>query len=157
MDVDDPGLLILLRGETMLYSLEDHDKLMAIPYNLYRGGAGYAYFKVPRNLPTAVHRFLVNPPGDLYIDHINGDRLDNRRCNLRVVTNQTNQANRHRLNANNASGIRGVAWLKSRNVWTAQITVDHKKVHLGCFRDISDAAEARRRAEPLYYGESCPT
>lgn len=66
------------------------------------------------------------------IDHINGDRQDNRISNLRDVGTLTN--NRNRLhNKNNTSGYRGVTFDKANNKWMAQITVDNKNIKLGRF------------------------
>jgi hypothetical protein len=78
------------------------------------------------------------PVGD--IDHINGDRADNRRVNLRDVPRKMNAANRHKANKNNARQLLGVSRLRSR--WVAQIAIDGVKRHLGVF----DTAEAAHQA-----------
>lgn len=94
------------------------------------------------------------------IDHINGDGIDNRLCNLRSVTRLENRKNR-RLQSNNTSGTNGVLWNKAARKWLAKITVDSKITHLGSFEDINDAIEARKEAEIKYgfhinHGESRP-
>jgi hypothetical protein len=97
-------------------------------------------------------------PG-MHVDHVNGDKLDNRRTNLRVVTNAQNQINRHALNRNNKTGLRGVNYtphLSPSKPWRAQITANRKNVHLGLFATRDEALVARRQAERELYGEACP-
>lgn len=83
------------------------------------------------------------------IDHINGDGTDNRLVNLRAVTRSENGQNA-RLHIDNNSGVSGVYWNKKNERWYAQIHVDKKKKHLGCFKHINDAVIARRMAEKKY-------
>lgn len=76
------------------------------------------------------------------VDHINGDKLDNRRENLRLATNAENQFNRD-LPAHNTTGYKGVYRNPNgRRQWTAAITVNRKKRHLGSFHTAEDAARA---------------
>lgn len=84
-----------------------------------------------------------------YTDHINGDRLDNRRENLRMVTNQANVQHRTRLNKNNASGYRGVHWSAACQKWTARIMHNRVGIHLGVFdtAEEADRVARRKRAE----------
>lgn len=80
------------------------------------------------------------------IDHVNGNRSDNRIENLRVVSNQENQKNQ-RLYSNNTSGYMGVLWNKGCKRWSSRIQVDGGNLHLGLFDDIEDAIAARKEAE----------
>lgn len=99
------------------------------------------------------HRFAwIYMHGELpegQIDHINGDRRDNRISNLRVVSNRENSRNQ-RLCKNNQLGITGVYFRTNDDRWYASITVD-KRHHLGSFKTLLDAAAARKSAE-LKYG-----
>ena len=79
------------------------------------------------------------------LDHINGDKSDDRIQNLRDVSAQENSRNCKRSSAN-TTGVTGVAPL-SGGKWRAFIGVDGKQVHLGSFTDFNDAVQARRRAE----------
>jgi hypothetical protein len=87
------------------------------------------------------------PNGDL--DHINGDRSDNRIENLRVVDVAENARNL-RLSRLNTSGVTGVSWFARDSKWWAKITVSRRVIHLGFFNNLSDAAAARRAAELAY-------
>ena len=83
------------------------------------------------------------------IDHINGDRGDNRIENLRQVSNTENARNAS-VSRNNTSGVTGVWWDKRRNRWRAEIKVDRQKMVLGAFACISDAVAARKAAEQRF-------
>ena len=86
------------------------------------------------------------------IDHINRITNDNRISNLRLATRSENMINRGRFK-NNTSGIPGVAWHSAAKKWTANLGLNGKRIHLGCFSDKNDAVEARRKAERMYYDE----
>lgn len=86
---------------------------------------------------------------DGLIDHINGDRADNRIANLRVVNDSANAKNA-RLSSASTSGITGVTWFARDAKWWAKITVNGRVIHLGYFDKIEDAAAARRAAEREY-------
>jgi hypothetical protein len=86
------------------------------------------------------------------IDHINGDKLDNRIENLRAATVGQNQHNR-RTNANNTSGYKGVSWNKALKKWTARITLERKIIHLGYFANVEEAAEVVRKAREELHGD----
>lgn len=83
------------------------------------------------------------------IDHINGNRLDNRWSNLRAATPALNAKNQ-RKRSTNSSGVTGVSWHKHAGKWFAEIMVDRKKHSLGYFDELSDATEARKNAEIEY-------
>jgi hypothetical protein len=86
---------------------------------------------------------------DSQVDHINGDRSDNRFCNLRVVTLQENRKNM-RMCKRNTSGVTGVCWENDRKKWKADIKINDKTVKLGRFDTIIDAVSARISANKLY-------
>ena len=77
------------------------------------------------------------------IDHINGNGLDNRRCNLRSVSQAENQRNRAGANSNSKSGVLGVFWKAANQRWAAQARHDGKIIHIGLFDTIEEAAAAR--------------
>lgn len=100
------------------------------------------------------HRFMTggDVPQGMDIDHINGDRSDNRWRNLRVVTRTQNLMN-STIRPDNKSGVKGVYWDSRRQLWQAEIKVAGKREHLGRFPTIEEAAAARREAEKRLFGE----
>lgn len=110
--------------------------------SVYVKGRNYAAHRIA----WAMH-YGAFPDGPL--DHINGDRADNRICNLRVVTTSENQKNT-RLDRRNKSGVSGVRFRSDRQLWEASIRSDRKLIHLGRFRNFDDAVSIRRKAEVEY-------
>jgi hypothetical protein len=104
-----------------------------------------------------LHRQLMGlEHGDgLQIDHINGDKLDNRRENLRVCTNALNAQNRRE--GYGSSQMRGVAWHKATGKWAAYATAGGRKHHLGLFdseREAADVAAAFRAEHMPFSAEA---
>lgn len=95
-------------------------------------------------------------PTELKVDHIDRNRLNNRRKNLREATNIENAQNSS-IRSNNSSGFTGVEFIKSASKWKAVITVNKKRIQLGRFEKKEDAVLARRNAEKKYFGEFSPT
>jgi hypothetical protein len=85
------------------------------------------------------------------VDHINGDGLDNQRCNLRLATHSENLRNRG-YTKKNTSRYKGVTWYKPYKKWRAQIKTDHKMKNLGYFDIPEEAAEAYNEAAKKYHG-----
>jgi len=98
-----------------------------------------------------MHRFITNPSITKVIDHINHNTLDNRRSNLREVTQSRNAAN-SRMRSSNKSGTIGVHWNKRQSQWIATIKTDLKAIYLGCFLKKEDAIKVREEAEAKYHG-----
>ena len=139
--------------------LDEPDRKLLNGYPPYLGANGYAYVSSHATGPLTVHSLIVGDiPSGHHIDHINGNKLDNRRENLRVVSASVNQANRKRLNKNNTSGMRGVSFTahSAKKPWKAQIMANKKQIYLGLFATKKEAIAARVAAEVKYYGEECP-
>lgn len=119
-----------------------------------RSGSYYvvANTKLAKNKWTSVrlHRWLLNAPTDKIVDHINHDILDNRECNLRLVTNLENMQNRRGAQINSKTGIRGVSWDKSKRKWRATLGVNNKHIHVGRFETIEEAEKAVKEARAKY-------
>jgi len=86
------------------------------------------------------------------IDHINGNRSDNRFSNLRQATNAQNQQNRG-LQKSNTTGHKGIHWLPRKRPWRATITCNKRRVYLGCFYTKEEAVSAYIAAMKTHHGE----
>lgn len=100
---------------------------------------------------VTMHRWLMDAPDGVEVDHINGNTLDNRRSeNLRLVTHSENNQNRRGARRGSKSGVRGVSWNEAKQKWNARVTVNGKVYRLGAnFTNLAEAervvVEARRR------------
>ena len=83
-------------------------------------------------------------PEGFFIDHVNGNKIDNRLQNLRLATNSQNQQNRP-APKNNSSGYRGVTWHKQMNKWMARISYKGKRKLIGFFDSAEDAYKAYKK------------
>lgn len=88
-----------------------------------------------------MHRLIMNCPDSKEVDHINRNRLDNRKENLRICTRTENCRNRGE-NKDNTSGYKGVNFHKPLGKWRAKIVLNNKHIHLGYFDNPKDAARA---------------
>jgi hypothetical protein len=146
-------------GGGLYTQLDEADSWLASEYDLLLNANGYVVIATEEDGSLVLaHRMICRARRDQVVDHIDGDRLNNTRANLRVVSPQVNQANRKKLGSNNTSGIRGVAQTtdSTKRPWRAQITVNGRKHHLGFFATQDEAVAARVAAEREHYGEECP-
>jgi hypothetical protein len=127
------------------YTLVDADKASEVVGYCWSLGR-YAYRQTPRRAgkQTSIylHRQILGlVPGDgVEVDHINGNRLDNRLENLRVVPLGANAQNKNFQNKG-TSRFRGVCWNRSKGAWEAKAKLDGKIRHLGCFDSELAAAQ----------------
>ena len=89
--------------------------------------------------------FITGKFPENVIDHINGDKSDNRACNLRDVSPSANNENRTVAKRRSSSGLLGVTWLKHKKRWRANIMVEGKAIHIGTFKTAEEAHEAYMR------------
>lgn len=101
-------------------------------------------------------RLIMGAPSHLVVDHINHDKMDNRRCNLRLATRLQNNQNMAKSKANQ-SGYKGVCLHKPSGKWLACIKVNGVRRYLGYFTDKLEAAKAYDEAARLYFGEFAQT
>ena len=123
-------------------------------HNWYFDKDGYVISRI-NDKAVKLHKFITNTNSKTKVDHINRIRHDNRRCNLRTVTNSQNGMN-IKIRNDNLSGVTGVGWHKSNNCWRARITFQNKQIYLGLFDNFEDAVKVRHNAELLYFGEFSP-
>lgn len=127
---------------TVIVSNEDFDWLnqyfWTVEFN-HGNGDVYARMNVARNKTVRLHRFILNAPDHLQVDHINGNTRDNRRENLRLCTLQQNNQNA-RAKKSNKSGYKGVSWDKLQNKWVVRIMFEGRNPYLGAFDSAHQAA-----------------
>ena len=126
-------------------SIEDIDEVSCIKWS--RTGAGYVHGTIEKK-KTLLHRFLFRTNDE--VDHINGDRLDNRRSNLRASSSSQNKMNKGRQ-CNNSSGYKGIT--RTGSGYCASISVGKERIYLGHYKCKEDAAAAYDSAAKVHFGE----
>lgn len=145
---------VYIRDE-IFFLIDREDYISVSKYYWYCNRNGYiACCCIKGKKETLLHNYLLNKSetDTRVIDHINGDKTDNRKCNLRFVSFQENCFNK-KLISSNVSGITGVIWDTYRNKWKATIGYNYKTINLGRFDNKKDAIAARKAAEEKYFGE----
>lgn len=134
--------------------LEDAEKCKEHKWYLKQSAKGKVYVQKRMGRIHLSHFVtgFVKEKG-MVVDHINGDTLDNRKENLRIVTHQQNMMNQRVLPSNNTSGVIGVGWNKENSCWDAQIKYNQIMYHLGSYKNKEDAIKARLNGELKYFGE----
>lgn len=102
-----------------------------------------------------LHRLVMGATAGQIVDHVNRDKLDCRKSNLRFANNSTNGMNRS-VQANSKSGIKGVSWSKQKNKWRITCSVMGRQHHLGYAKNIDEARLKYAQKIKKYHGEfSC--
>lgn len=148
----------LSKGGFALVDSEDFELVGSLRWHLHTSGyavndkriwLGNGKSRVERRW---MHRMIMNTPKDTQTDHINHDKLDNRRSNLRLCSQSENSANAS-LRKDSTSGYKGVTWLKRTNMWQVRIGVKMRRICIGHFREKEEAIQAYRAAAQKYHGE----
>lgn len=139
--------LQLTKGLFALVDDDDYERVNRIKWYPCKGrrtkrGISY-YVRRPWNSENrgkeSLSRFIMNPPLNMSVDHINGEGLDNRKENLRIVTHRENSRNRH---GKKTSKYPGVSWSKIHKKWRSDIQFKGKIRNLGQFNDENEAYTA---------------
>jgi hypothetical protein len=129
--------MILVVSDKITYlDLEDYDRIRG--FSIFVSDHNYVKTYIDGK-DIYLHRYLVNAKPGTIIDHINEDTLDNRKSNLRFITQSGNQQNSSKIRYNNTSGFKNIAWSKQKNKWRVRLKINFKDKHIGFFDDIEDA------------------
>lgn len=146
----------LSRGYVAIVDDDDFERVGAFKWTFFPAGRSrYAYRKKDRK-NLFLHRFILDAPAGIEVDHVNSDGLDNRRANLRLATRIEQQRNM-RMHRDNASGFKGVCRRDDLNGWQATICHNGKNRYLGIFQTAPEAAAAYDRAARELHGEFART
>lgn len=143
----------IITGQTILTDDQDRELLSRYPWTYSKMGG--LQYKSDNGDTIIFSRLVMNCSGDLEVDHINRNRWDNRRANLRLATREQNIQNRGKFKTNSgvkcSSIYKGVSWKTSNQNWVAQIQVHGSKIHLGYFYHEVDAAHVYNEAAKKYF------
>jgi hypothetical protein len=146
--------IIISDGSSVIIDAEDYEMLSKWKWSA--NGNGYAVrnerYEPKKYRKQYLHRAIINAKPGEYVDHINGDTLDNRKENLRICTNAENSRNGRKKQIG-ISKYKGVTKDKRVDKWVAQIMVNRKNINLGSFKTELDAASAYNIAALKHHGE----
>lgn len=154
-------LLPLTKGHNAIVSDQDYELVSLFKWQAQVTNNGvYVRRKMLRaeGRPSGVfksvflHRFIMNAPDGMEVDHINGNPLDNRRENLRLCIHAQNQGNRV-IGKNNKSGYKGVSYCLKNGMWYASIKLKGISKNLGYYKTAAEASEAYNAAAKQSFGE----
>jgi hypothetical protein len=133
-------------GKSAIIDEEDFERVSAFKWCMISTGYG--------NNKTAglMHRFILSAPKGMVVDHINGDKIDNRKANLRICTQSENVLNK-RPGRLPASGAVGVDWHPETKKWRPRINKNGKAQYFGLYETKEEAIAARLDAERRLFGE----
>lgn len=135
-------------GNKFYFDLEDYDLIKVYYWQMH---CGYLRTKINNTNRPMMHQIISNKyfNGGM-LDHINGNRADNRKNNLRKATHDENSKN-HKIYKTNKSGYSGV--LYKNNIWYVYIYYRRKRIDLGKYNSLEEAVEVRKVAERKYFKE----
>lgn len=141
------------KGNGFIFDVDDYD--LVSQYHWFVGDRGYVLTsRLDKNGLISLHRLVmgVEDSGYPLVDHINQNKSDCRKCNLRFASQSLNQMNVSNWKSNK-TGVRGVFWNSQKGKWQARINLNKKNYHLGFYDNIEDAKAARKEAEEILYKE----
>ena len=154
---DGVGVVPLTKGMEATVDLDDLSLVSSVNWWALCNKHGHAYAQRTEMVDGRVksvlmHRLIMHCPEGMLVDHINGNGLDNRRANLRICTHNDNMKNQvvHRINKLQA---KGVYLPKGKKRYKATITFNGRKIRLGTFGTVEEAAAAYKGAAMALAGE----
>lgn len=147
---------ISVRGTDRLALVDDEDYERIMQYKWRLHSNGYVCASECRALghtTILMHRLVLRASGG-EIDHIDHDKFNNQKSNLRFCTHSQNHAN---MMGFRSTGFKGVSWSKTHGLWQSQITVQGKNHHLGFFGAPEEAARVYDEKAREFFGEFART
>lgn len=140
------------RGKGLFTLVDDKDYEEFNKWKWKLDKSGCATRSKYKNSLYRLHREIMNCSKGMVVDHINGDRLDNRRENLRICTYQQNSFN-SKKHYGSTSKYKGVSYKKDHKRWMACIYLNRKFKHIGYYNTEDEAAMAWNKVAKQYHGE----
>lgn len=141
-----------LRPNGQWVSFDACDAKLLEKYSWYVDSNGYARAHIGEGKCVYMHRIIMGAKKGIDVDHINHNKLNNKRSNLRCCKHQHNTMNKI-IQTNNTSGFKGVYWARHANRYMAYVTIDRNNKYLGYFDNKEDAALAYDMAALMLYRE----
>lgn len=141
----------LSKGRIAIVDAADHEWLSQ--YKWYACSNGHQWY-ARRSTPYGdirMHRAIMNAPAGMFVDHVDGNGLNNRRSNLRICTQAENVRYRNKPSTN-SSGYKGVIKKKGCNRWEASIVKSQQRFYLGLYLSAEEAARAYDAAAIFLFG-----
>lgn len=140
-------------NKEVIVDSEDYNELIKYKWFYNKKSKYHGYIAAIINGKRVyLHNFLMKPSIGYVVDHINGNILDNRRCNLRICTQKENIKNQ-KIRRNNTSGYKGVHFNKKLKKWCARYSLNNKRKHIGYYNTPKEAAIAYNEKTLEHYGE----
>jgi dCMP deaminase len=144
---DDGNYIFTIKNKTIIIDKDMYTLMYKHTWSIVNN-----YVKTNNKLLTRMVMNCNENDNNLVVDHINGNTLDNRKCNLRLITQAQNTLNQS-SSKNSSSKYIGVYYHKISKKWASSIGINGKPIHLGVFDREQDAALARDYATKTYYKE----
>jgi len=139
----------LTQNKFAIVDIEDYEKLSVDRWHLFEGKNNFYAARTEGRKNVFMHRRIMRSPSNSIVDHINRNGLDNRKANLRIVSNMQNCWNSDRGINKGTSKYKGVRMDKRSGRWYASIRYEGKKMYLGVSRSIF----IRRSGSAVHVGD----
>ncbi|PWA11094.1 endonuclease [Pueribacillus theae] len=151
-------LITLTQGKAAIVDKREYERISQYNWHYHKGYAARTSRENGKKRTIYMHREIMQTPEGFVTDHINGNRLDNRKKNLRICTRAENNMNmrnyKSRKKSKKASKFKGVYWVGGIQAkWVAEIRHNGKQIHLGYFFHEIEAAYAYDQAALELFGE----
>jgi len=147
--------ITLPSGHEVLLDKEDYERLKGFRYYLHKKGYAYRFTSNKKGKKAVyMHHDVIGKQEGKVVDHINRNKLDNRKSNLRHITNRQNLMNIEKTRKKSTSSVyKGVCWVEGSKAWKATVRDGDKTISLGYFRDEKTAAHAYNAYVKKIHGE----